>query len=167
MEKQPIISVLIILIFGFSNPIMAQLTSFKVGHFKGFFSIEETSLIEATDLILTLSNCGCYSMEVIGDKIILGTERYHDFFANQEQMNKKYQKKVNAYGCFDSSVSYEIVGEHPEKVLFYFYRTTISGPIPTGNYALTDGIYTLLIYNNEQFETSVIIAIKDNTITKI
>ncbi len=106
-------------------------------------------------------------MEVYGDKIILGTERYHDFFANQEQMNKKYQKKVNAYGCFDSSVSSEIIGEHPEKVLFYFYRTTISGPIPTGNYALTDGIYTLLIYNNEQFETSVIIAIKDNTITKI
>ena len=167
MKKQPIISVLIILIFGFSNPIMAQLTSFKVGHFKGFFSIEETSLIEATDLILTLSNCGCYSMEVYGDKVILGSERYQDFFANQEQMNKKYQKKVNRYGCYDSSVSYEIVGEHPEKVLFYFYRTTISGPIPTGNYALTDGIYTLLIYNNEQFETSVIIAIKDNTITKI
>jgi hypothetical protein len=106
-------------------------------------------------------------MEVYGDKVILGIEKYQDFVANQEQMNKKYQKKVNRYGCFDSSVSYEIVGEHPEKVLFYFYRTTISGPIPTGNYALTDGIYTLLIYNNEQFETAVTIAIKDNTITKI
>ena len=94
MKKQPIISVLIILIFGFSNPIMAQLTSFKVAHFQGFFSIEETSLIEATDLILTLSNCGCYSMEVYGDKVILGIEKYQDFVANQEQMNKKYQKKI-------------------------------------------------------------------------
>jgi hypothetical protein len=167
MKEKTIINVLIILVFGFSNSIMAQLTTFKVAHFQGYFSIEETSLIEATDLLLTLSNCGCYSMEVYGDKILLGTERYQDFFANQEQMNKKYQKKVNGYGCYDSSVSYEIVGEHPEKVLFYFYRTTISGPIPTGNFALTDGIYTLLIYNNEQFETSMTIAIKDNTITKI
>ena len=167
MKEKTIINVLIILVFGFSNSIMAQQSTYKIAHFHGFFSIEETSLIEATDLLLTLSNCGCYSMEVYGDKIILGTERYQDFFANQEQMNKKYQKKVNGYGCYDSSVSYEIVSEHPEKVLFYFYRTTISGPIPTGNFALTDGIYTLLIYNNEQFETSMTIAIKDNTITKI
>ena len=146
---------------------MAQLTSFKVAHFQGFFSIEETSLVEATDLILTLSNCGCYSMEVYGEKVILGIEKYQDFVANQEQMNKKYQKKVSSYGYFDSTFSCEIEGEHPEKVLFYFYKTTISGPIPTGNYALKDGIYTLLIYNSEQFETSMTIAIKDNTITKI
>jgi len=167
MKKKTIISILIILVFGFSNSIMAQQSTYKIAHFHGFFSIEETSLIEATDLILTLSNCGCYSMEVYGDKVILGIEKYQDLVANQEQMNKKYQKKVDSYGYFDSTFSYEIEGEHPEKVLFYFYRTTISGPIPTGNFALTDGIYTLLIYNNEQFETSMTIAIKDNTITKI
>lgn len=167
MKKQTTISVFILLIFGFYNSIIAQQTSYKIAHFHSFFSIEETSKIETTDLLLTLPNCGCYSMEVYGDKTILGTERYLDFVSNQEQMIKKYQKKVSTYGFNDSSVSYEIVGEYPDKVVLYFYKTTISGPIPTGNYALTNGIYTLLIYNNEQFETSLTIAIKDNTITKI
>ena len=59
-------------------------------------------------------------MELYGDQIILGTESYQDFALNKEQLISKYQKKVSGYGCNDSTVSYEIEGNKPEKVLFYF-----------------------------------------------
>lgn len=145
---------------------MAQQSSYKITHIHDFFSIEETTDIQSCDFILTLPHCDCYSMELYGDQIILGTERYPDFALNKEQLIKKYQKKVYGYGFADSTVSYEIEGTKPEKVLFYFYKSTISGPIPTGNFALRDGSYTLLIYNNELFETALNIDIKGNTITK-
>ena len=148
------------------SSIMAQQSSYKITHIGSFFSIEETTTIQSSDFIITLPHCECYSMELFGDQTILGTERYQDFAINKEQLIKKYQKKVNSYGFLDSTVSYEIEGTKPEKVLFYFYKSTISGPIPTGNYALTDGSYTLLIYNNDLFETALNIDIKGNIIIK-
>jgi hypothetical protein len=154
------------LILVLQNSLMAQQSSYKITHIRSFFSIEETTEIQASDFILTLPHCDCYSMELYGDQIILGTESYQDFALNKEQLISKYQKKVSGYGCNDSTVSYEIEGNKPEKVLFYFYRTTISGPIPTGNFALTDGSYTLLIYNNDRFETALNIDIKGNIIKK-
>lgn len=158
--------VCLFLILVLQNNIMAQQSSYKITHIHDFFSIEETTKIQSSDFILTLPHCDCYSMELYGDKTILGTETYQDFALNKEQLIEKYQKKVYRYGCNDSTVSYEIEGTKPEKVLFYFYRSTISGPIPTGNFALTDGSYTLLIYNNELFETALNIDIKGNIITK-
>jgi hypothetical protein len=153
--------------FALQSSIMAQQSSYKITHIHDFFSIEETNEIQSSDFILTLPHCECYSMELYGDKIILGTESYQDFALNKEKLITKYQKKVYSYGCGDSTVSYEIEGNKPEKVLFYFYRTAISGPIPTGNFALTDGSYTLLIYNNDRFETALNIDIKDNIIKKL
>jgi hypothetical protein len=158
--------VCLFLMLGLQNSLIAQQSSYKITHVQGFFSIEETTEIQSSDFILTLPHCECYSMELYGDQIILGTEKYQDFALNKEELIKKYQKKVYSYGFADSTVSYEIEGTKPEKVLFYFYKSTISGPIPTGNFALEDGSYTLLIYNNELFETAVNIDIKDNIITK-
>ena len=148
------------------NSLMAQQSSYKITHIHDFFSIEETTKIQSSDFIFTLPHCDCYSMELYSDKTILGTERYPDFAINREQLITKYQKKVYSYGYNDSTVSYEIEGTKPEKVVFYFYKSTISGPIPTGNFALTDGSYTLLIYNNIRFETALNIDIKGNIITK-
>jgi hypothetical protein len=159
-------AVCLFLMLALQNSLMAQQSSYKITHIRSFFSIEETTEVQPSDFILTLPHCECYSMELYGDQIILGTERYQDFALNKEELIKKYQKKVYSYGFADSTVSYEIEGTKPEKVLFYFYKSTISGPIPTGNFALEDGSYTLLIYNNELFETAINIDIKDNTITK-
>jgi hypothetical protein len=158
--------VCLFLLLALQNSLIAQKSSYKISHIHGFFSIEETTEIQHSDFILTLPHCECYSMELYGDQIILGTERYQDFALNKEELIKKYQKKVYGYGFADSTVSYEIEGTKPEKVLFYFYKSTISGPIPTGNFALEDGSYTLLIYNNELFETALNIDIKDNIIKK-
>jgi hypothetical protein len=149
------------------NVVNAQRHSYRVASHQGFFSIEETRNMVSADLLLSLQLCDCYTMELYGDKRILGTESFQDFTINRDKLIQKYKDKFDYYRYYDSSVCYEMETNNPMKVIFFFYKSIISGSIPTGKYAIDDGIYNLIIYKNELYETALTIAVKGNTITKL
>ena len=55
----------------------------------------------------------------------------------------------------------------PSKVDFYYFETIISGTIPTGKFALSEGYYNVEIFENEFLRKKITISIKNNTITKL
>lgn len=152
---------------GTLNNLEAQQMTYVMSYSKGFFAIESTNNINTSDLSFLLPPCDCYSMQVLGDKIILGTENYEDFIANQKTLITKYQEKLYNIGKYDTTVLYQINKIDPSKVDFYYYKTAISGTIPTGKFALSEGYYTVGIFKNELLEKEITIAIKNNTITKL
>ncbi len=157
----------IVMTVGTLNNLEAQQMTYVMSYSKGFFAIESTNNVNTSDLSFVLPPCDCYSMQVLGDKIIVGTENYEDFVANQNVLLTKYQEMVTNQGKYDTIVAYQINKMEPSKVDFYYYKITISGTIPSGKFALSDGYYTVEILKNELLEKEITIAIKNNTITKL
>jgi hypothetical protein len=106
-------------------------------------------------------------MQVLGDKIILGTEKYQDFLDNQNVLLTKYQEMLTIQGKYDTIIAYQIKKTDPSKVDFYYYKTAVSGTIPTGKFALSEGYYNVEIFENEFLRKEITISIKNNTITKL
>lgn len=157
----------IVMTVGTLNNLEAQQMTYVMSYSKGFFAIESINNANTSDLSFLLPQCDCYSMQVFGDKIIVGTENYEDFVANQNVLLTKYQEMVTNQGKYDTIVAYQINKMEPSKVDFYYYKITISGTIPSGKFALSDGYYTVEILKNELLEKEITIAIKNNTITKL
>ena len=167
MIHSPQILMFILMMLGIQNRLIGQQVTYAMSYSKGFFSIDLANSKNSEYIAIYLEACDCYSMQVLGDKIILGTEEYQDFIANQKTFITKYQEKVYSLGNYDTTVAYQIDKKEPSKVVFYYNKTVISGTIPTGNFALSQGYYTVEIFQNEHLEKEVAISIKDNTITKL
>jgi hypothetical protein len=142
------------MMLGIQNRLIGQQVTYAMSYSKGFFSIY-------------LESCDCYSMQVVGDKVILGTENHEDFIANKKLLITKYQEKVNKLGKYDTTVGYEIDKRNSGDVIFYFYKTGISGSIPTGKFALSEGYYTVEIFKKNLLASSIANSIKNNIITKL
>jgi hypothetical protein len=155
------------MILGIQNRLIGQQLTYAMSYSKGFFSIESATSKNSKDIAIYLESCDCYSMQVVGDKVILGTENHEDFIANKQLFITKYQEKVNKLGNYDTTVSYEIDKRNSGNVIFYFYKTAISGSIPTGKFALSEGYYTVEIFKNDLVASSIAISIKNNIITKL
>jgi len=167
MIHSPQILMFILMMLGIQNRLIGQQVTYAMSYSKGFFSIDLANSKNSEDIAIYLEACDCYSMQVLGDKIILGTEEYQDFIANQKTFITKYQQKVYSLGNYDTTVAYQIDKKEPSKVIFYYNKTVISGTIPTGKFALSEGYYTVEIFQNEHLEKEVAISIKNNTITKL
>ena len=167
MIKTLKIQVLIYFIVGIQNCLIAQHLTYTMRYTHGFFSIDSTKNVKASDVSISLPTCACYSMQVLGGKITLGIEKYQDFLDNQNAVIAKYQEKVYALGYYDATVVYQIDKMEPSKIIFFYYETSISGNIPTGKFALSQGFYTVKIFKHELLEKEVAISIKNNTITKL
>jgi hypothetical protein len=167
MKNYHRIIVYVLMTVGTLNNSEAQKMTYVMSYSHGFFSIEPTNSKNPNGISIYLKPCDCYSMQVFGDKIILGTEKYQDFIANQKTFITKYQEKVNSLGYYDSTVAFKIDKTEPSKVVFYYYKTAISGTIPTGKFALSEGYYNVEIFENEFLRKKFTISIKNNTITKL
>ena len=152
---------------GTRNSLVAQQMTYAMTFNQGYFSIEPTSSKKTKAITIYLPACDCYAMQVSGDKVILGTEKYQDFIANENLLLTKYQGKLINQGKYDTTITYEINKIDQSKVDFYYYKTAISGTIPTGKFALSEGCYTVEIFKNELLEKEITISIKNNTITKL
>ena len=163
----PKIQTLILLLIGIQNCLIAQSMTYTMRYSHGFFSIDSTKNAKASDVSISLPTCSCYSMQLAGGKIILGIEKYQDSIDNQNAVVAKYQEKVYALGYYDTTVAYKIDKIEPSEIIFFYYVTFISGNIPTGKFALSQGFYTVKIFKHELLEKEVAISVKKNTITKL
>jgi hypothetical protein len=155
------------MILGTLNNLKAQQMTYAISYSKGFFAIESTNNVNTSDLSFLLPTCDCYAMQVLGDKIIIGTEKFQDFIVNQNVLLTKYQEMVTNEGKYDTTITYQINKTDPSKVDFYYYKTTISGTIPTGKFALSEGYYIVEIFKNKLLVKEFTISIQNSVITKL
>ena len=167
MKNYHRIIVYVLMTVGTLNNSEAQKMTYVMSYSHGFFSIEPTNSKNPNGISIYLKPCDCYTMQVLGDKIILGTEKYQDFLDNQNVLLTKYQEMLTIQGKYDTIIAYQIKKTDPSKVDFYYYKTAVSGTIPTGKFALSEGYYNVEIFENEFLRKEITISIKNNTITKL
>ena len=161
------IIVYVLMTVGTLNNLEAQKMTYVMSYSHGFFSIEPTNSKNPNGISIYLKPCDCYTMQVLGDKIIVGTEIHQDFIDNQKLLLNKYEEMLTNQGKYDATIGHQINKIDPSKVDFYYYKTAISGTIPTGKFALSEGYYTVEIFDNEFLRKEITISIKNNTITKL
>ncbi len=167
MKNYHRIIMFVLMTVGTLNNLVAQQMTYVMSYSYGFFSIEPTNSKNPNGISIYLKPCDCYTMQVLGDKIILGTEKYQDFLDNQNVLLTKYQEMLTIQGKYDTIIAYQIKKTDPSKVDFYYYKTAVSGTIPTGKFALSEGYYNVEIFENEFLRKEITISIKNNTITKL
>lgn len=159
--------VYVLMTMGTLNNLEAQQMTYIMSYSHGFFSIEPINSLNPNGISIYLKPCECYSMQVLGDKIIVGTEKHQDFLDNQNLLLIKYEEMLTNKGKYDTKLAHKINKIDPSKVDFYYFGTIISGTIPTGKFALPEGYYTVEIFENEFLRKEITISIKNNTITKL
>lgn len=167
MKNYHRIIVYVLMTVGTLNNLEAQKMTYVMSYSHGFFSIEPTNSKNPNGISIYLKPCDCYTMQVLGDKIIVGTEKHKDFLDNQNLLFTKYEEMLTNQGKYDTTIAHQINKMDTSKVDFYYFETIISGTIPTGKFALSEGYYNVEIFENEFLRKKITISIKNNTITKL
>ena len=163
----------LILFLAFNCSLYSQ--SKYVMHVKGnFFACYKKSTVTKDEVALNLPQYGNYTIKFLGNRKIIGRESLSMFEKNKDSIIAIYENKMYEKGWADSSITYEyykdrVFSEEYSYVLFYLYYGGFESTLPLGlnGIFVANGIYTVEVYDGNQFIESFYVIVKPNSIKRV